>query len=140
MAYLRRDEILPGDAVVIMGGSMGGGLENIQEKAETEFQRLVDEGDPEPVYGLSVCSLRNMTAVEIAQVAGTENLPHPRMQTSTVATLEALGYEVVPSEWPGHATLIFPGPPDEPDWQNLQKAFSAPIDNPVGRSNRNRPT
>jgi hypothetical protein len=138
--YLRRDEVLPGNAVVIMGGSMGGGLENLQEKAETEFQRLVDEEDPEPVYGLSVCSLPNMTAEQIAEVVGTENLPHPRMQTSTVATLEALGYEVVPSEWHGHATLVLPGPPDEPDWQNLQQAFSAPIDNPVARSKRTRPT
>ena len=140
MAYLRRDEVLPGDAVVVMGGSMGGGLDKLQEKAETEFQRLVDEEDAEPVYGLSVCSLPDMTAEQIAEVAGTENLPHPRMQTSTLETLEAFGYEVVPSEWYGHATLVFSGLPDESDWQNLQQAFSAPIDNPVGRGKRNRST
>jgi hypothetical protein len=139
VAYLRRDETLPSDAVVVMGGSMGGGLENMQDKAGSEFQRLVDEGDPEPVYGLSVCSLPDMTAQQIAEVAGSKNLPHPRMQISTVQTLEAFGYEVVPSEWYGHATLIFPGPPDETDWQNLQQAFSAPIDNPVGQGKRNRP-
>lgn len=140
MPYLRRDEVLPGDAVVVKGGRMGGGLEAVQEKANTEFQRLVDEDDPEPVYGLSVCSLPGMTAEEIAEVAGTDNLPHPKMQTSTVATLAKFGYEVVPSEWRGHATLVFPGPPDEEDWQNLQESFGPPIDNPVARSKRNTPT
>lgn len=133
MAYLRRDEVLPGEAIVIRGGILGGGLQEIQEQAEDEFMRLQVEGDPDPVYGLSVCSLPNMTAGEIAEAVGTERLPHARMRATTVEALKSRGYGVVPSDWPGHATIVLPGPATEQDWQNLQESFSAPMDNPVGR-------
>jgi alpha-beta hydrolase superfamily lysophospholipase len=72
----------------------------------------------------------------IAEVAGAERLPHARMRTTTVQALHACGYEVVPSDWRGHATIVLPGPATVEDWQNLQESFGAPIDNPVGRSRR----
>lgn len=136
MAYLRRDEVLPDDAIVVRGGVFGGGLESLQEAALDEYERLRAEGDPEPVHGLSVCCLPGMTAEEIAETVGSANLPHPRMRTSTVGALQSCGYEVVPSEWRGHATLIFPKPLTEQDWHNLQESFGPPICNPVGVSRR----
>ncbi|MBV8987446.1 MAG: hypothetical protein JO372_02690 [Solirubrobacterales bacterium] len=136
MAYLRRDEILPDEAVVVRGGILGGGVEELQEQAEDEFTRLLVEGDPDPVYGLSVCSLPNMTADEIAVAVGPERLPHARMRTTTVEALRACGYEVVPSAWRGHATIVLRGPATEEDWHNLQESFGEPMDNPVGRRRR----
>jgi hypothetical protein len=133
VAYLRRDEVLPGEAVVIRGGILGGGLEEIKAQAEDEFMRLQVEGDPDPVRGLSVCSLPDMTAEQIAEAVGTERLPHSRMRATTVETLRSHGYEVVASDWPGHATIALRGPASEQDWQNLQKSFGEPMDNPVGR-------
>lgn len=138
MPYLRRDEVLPGDAVVIRGGILAETPEDIRVQAEGEYLRLEQDGDPEPVYGLSVWSLPAMSAEEVAQAVGTDDLPHKRMRATTVGALATRGYEVVPSGPPSHATIVFPGPPTYDDWQNLQQSFGDPIDNPVARARRHR--
>jgi hypothetical protein len=140
VAYLRRDEVLPGDAVVIRGGILAETPEDIRVQAEGEYLRLEREDDPEPVYGLSVWSLPAVSAEAVAEAVGTDDLPHKRMRATTVRDLEACGYEVVPSGPPSHATIVFPGPPTYDDWQNLQQSFGDPMDNPVARARRNRPS
>ena len=87
----------------------------------------------EGVYGLSVCSLPDSTAEQIAEAAGTGRLPQTTMRTSTVGTLRAFGYDVVPTGQSPHATLTLPNPPSDTDWEHLQQAFDSPRHNPVAR-------
>jgi hypothetical protein len=129
--YLRRDEDLPDDAIVVKGGLISN-PEKLRGDALDCYAKLEVRGE-EPVHGVSVCSLPDCTADEIARAVGTFRLPQTQMRVSTVGQLELYGYLVVPSGQYGHATLIFPGSPTEGDWENLQQIFDDPVDNPVAR-------
>jgi hypothetical protein len=132
--FLRRHETLPGEAIVVRGGEINSVIKLIEDALD--FFAFLEHRGEEPCYGISVCSLPDCTAHEIARVAGTRHLPQTRMRVSTVGALTEAGYEVVPSGYTGHATLIFPGLPTDDDWTNLQHLFSAPEDNPVARKPR----
>lgn len=133
--YLRRHEVLPGEAVVIKGGLIHS-ASKLADDALDCFAKLQAQGE-DPVYGVSVCSLPNRTAHEIARIAGTSRLPQAKMRVSSVEALELNGYEVVPSGWRGHATLVFPDRPTKQDWENLQQSFGDPVDNPVAKRAQN---
>ena len=89
------------------------------------------------IFGLSVCSLPGRTADAIATIVGTDRLPHTWMRESTVGRLHEAGFDVVPTGWRGHATLMLPNPPTDDDWNRLEAAFDKPRDNPVARKGRN---
>jgi hypothetical protein len=133
--YLRKDEILPDEAVVVKGGEVRS-RSQIDKDAERLFAFLESRGE-DGAYGTSVCSLPDLTARQIAEAVTTTLLPHPRMRVSGVAVLRGYGFEVVPSGRPGHATLIFAEAPTDEDWNHLQEAFSEPEENPVARKARN---
>jgi len=131
--YLRRHEVLPGDAVVVKGGLIQD-PEKLRDDALDCYAKLEVRGE-DPAYGVSVCSLPGRTADQIAREVGTIRLPQTQMRVSTVSQLERYSYVVVPSGQTGHATLIFPRPPTEEDWGNLQQIFG----DPVARGKRKRP-
>lgn len=77
--------------------------------------------DAEGIYALSVFSVPEMTADEIAQGVP---LRHSMIRVSTAGRLRAAGYEVVSSPGPlGHADLLLPNPPTNDDWRALDAAF-----------------
>jgi hypothetical protein len=133
--FLRRHQTLPNEAIVVRGGEINS-LIKLVEDARDLFAVLERRGE-EPCYGMSVCSLPDRTAHEIARFVGTARLPQTKMRVSTVGALSKGGYEVVPSGQRGHATLIFPELPTDDDWDNLQQLFGGPEDNPVARKPRN---
>jgi len=125
---------LPEGAIVIRGGMLAS-ARDLAGDAQDCFDWLERRGEA-GVYGISVGSLPDGTADQIARALGTDRLPHPRMRISTVAALRGCGCEVVPSGRRGHATLIFGDAPTDEDWKNLQAAFSEEADNPVARKPR----
>lgn len=133
--FLRRHETLPSEALVVRGGELNSPIKLIEDAMD--FFAFLEQRGEEPCYGISVCSLPDCTAHGIARSVGTARLPQARMRVSTVGALLEGGYQVVPSGYKGHATLIFPQLPTDDDWDNLQQLFSGPEDNPVARKPRN---
>jgi hypothetical protein len=127
---------LPDEAVVVIGGLIPS-TKKLARDARVNRDWLIERGEQDPPYCVSVCSLPASTAHEIARAATTERLPQTMMRVSTVADLRQYGYEVVPSGRSPHASLIFAEAPTDVDWNNLQDAFSEPEDNPVAERPRN---
>src|SRR4051812_24908033 len=96
---------LPDEAGVIRGGRVGL-TAALRESAADCFAKT-------GTCGLSVCSLPDLSAEEIAIEVGTGRLPHPTMRRSTVGALRAVGFDVVPSGHYGHATLKLPDAPTD---------------------------
>jgi hypothetical protein len=129
-AFLRRNEVLPDEAVVVRGGVLPS-LEAARESAEDCFEEMQRQSG-EGVYGISVCSLPDRTAEQILRDLQESNrLPHPKIRQTSVGRLRGLGFDVWPSGWFGHATLEFSRLPTEQDWERIQLAFRAPERNPV---------
>lgn len=85
--------------------------------------------DAERIYALSVFSVPEMSADEIARAVP---LRHSMIRESTAGRLRAAGYEVVSSPGPpGHADLLLPNPPTDNDWRALGAAFDSPRPNPA---------
>ena len=94
---------------------------------EAVYDSVLDEFADSGVYGLSVTAEVAMTALQLI-----ENYPQPHgvYRESDVRALERAGFEVKP-DFPGHALVIMPGPPDEAVWARLDSAFGPPQPNPA---------
>src|SRR5687767_11232287 len=103
MAYLPRDEVLPGGAVVVRGGVIAS-FQDVVDAAQDSFDETQRQSEGAvAIYGLSVCSLPDLTAGEImAALDEDKRLPNKQMRQTTVAKLRGLGYDVLPSGWRGH--------------------------------------
>ena len=55
------------------------------------------------------------------------------IRQTDVGRLRDVGFDVVLSGRPGHATLTFQGLPSDKDWDELQQAFDEPEGNPFPR-------
>lgn len=110
-------------------------FEEIQASAEDQFDQSKRETGV-GVYGISVCSLPNLSATEILRSIPAGKVPHGSFRETTVGELRELGFDVVPSGWHGHATLTFHGLPTDEDWEKLNTAFGSPQKNPVAAKRR----
>jgi hypothetical protein len=136
-SHASREEELPDAAVVVRGGRMAS-FEEVQASAEDQFSQSEKETGS-GVYGVSVCSLPELSALEILYAIPEGKLPHGSFRETTVGKLRELGFDVVPSEWHGHATLTFSALPTEEDWRKLNFVFSDPRKNPVARRSKKGP-
>lgn len=127
---------MPDEAVVVIAGLLRS-PKKLARDARVNRNKLMERGEEDAPYSVSVCSLPEGTAHDIARAATTERLPQTMMRVSTVAALRAYDYPVVPSGRSPHASLIFADLPTDEDWKNLQDAFSEPEDNPVAERPRN---
>lgn len=115
-----RPQRLPDGAIVVRGGLMLPA--DLAMGVQSQFDRA-------GVYALSVFSIPLRTADEIARSA---ELPHSTIRVTSVGRLRSAGYDVVDSPGPpGHADLVFPGPPTEGDWRILDEIFDPPRFNPA---------
>lgn len=103
------------------------GFESVLIAAETHFE---DTG----AYGLSSWSIPGKTAAEVAEVVGTEALPHPKMRACTVGELRSAGFEVRPTPPPeAHVDIDLPGALTPGLHAALDDVFGPPEPNPVAR-------
>lgn len=115
---------LPDDAVVVRGGVMN--PPDLYVNAVTHFQ---NRGE----YCLSVFSIPEMSADEIAHVMVNtcDVLRNNKIRESTVGALRAAGYDVVPSDYYGHADLRLFSEPSDEHWDRLVTLFAPPRRNPA---------
>jgi hypothetical protein len=120
---------LPGDAIVIRGGLMAD-LDAMLKSIEEEH---VISGR----YGLSVGCRPSLTANEIAEVRGTNRLPHPKMRAGTVGRLRNVDWEVIldeNDEGPAHALAIKNQMPTLAELDAAVQTFGEAQPNPVRRT------
>jgi hypothetical protein len=118
---------LPGHAVVVRGGVME--LKKLRSQVEVNFR----DGDG---YSVSVWASADLDADALARAAREEDeeaLPHRRMQTSTVARVEAAGCTLHGDPPSLHYDLMLPDTPADTDLTALMAAFDDPRCNPVTR-------
>lgn len=98
-------------------------VENLRTNVEDHF-------DEHGEYAVSVFSVPDMDAHEIALLAGR---PNRQMRVSTCARIRSLGYEIVRSEdeAPGHADIKLPQEPTDEVLQAIADAFDDPQPNPA---------
>jgi len=82
-------------------------------------------------YALSGCCYPNSNAEQVAEAAGSDYLPQPRMRSCRAGDLRKAGYPV--ENGPGHVDIKLPDPPTDEDWKNLDEVFGPPVENPVAR-------
>ncbi len=121
------EDELPNDAVVVRGGLMA--RNGLERAARNCF-------GAHGFYGLSLRCIPGMTAAEIARNTPSDKLPHPWIRSSTVGEIRASGYEIRATFEPGHASLMFPGPPTDDDWETVESLFGPPQDNPAAKEER----
>jgi hypothetical protein len=94
---------------------------------EAVYDSVLDEFADSGEYGLSVTAEAGLTAIELI---GKYPQPHGVFRESTVQAIEDGGFAIRP-DFPGHALVIFPGPPDEATWSGLDGTFGPPQTNPA---------
>jgi hypothetical protein len=84
-------------------------------------------------WAVSVASRADASVYEIAMEAGEKVWKfneRPQMRVTTVGTLRASGYDVVPDELP-HALVMLPNPPADTDYEAVSVAFGNPATPPI---------
>jgi hypothetical protein len=94
---------------------------------EAVYDSVLDEFADSGIYGLSVTAEANVTAHELIEL---HPQPHGVYRETRLSAIQDAGFEVRP-DFPGHALVIMPGPPDEAVWARLDSAFGPPQPNPA---------
>jgi hypothetical protein len=118
--------VLPDEALVVRLG-----LSAPDTLRKTALAHFDDHGE----FAISVVSLPHATVDELAHLAG---LPHPRLRTTTVGAIRAVGFDVVPDEPPpGHALITLPRLPADEDYAAIADVFGPPEPNPALKEETN---
>jgi hypothetical protein len=123
-------DAIPDHAIVVRGGVM------TETNLRSSLERSMRE---DGVYDISVWVSADLDADGIAQWVrerdpGCEQLPHNRLQESTVGAIRACGADVLLTEPPpGHHSVRFSTRPTDGNLQALVAAFDPPRRNPAAR-------
>jgi hypothetical protein len=111
---------LPDEAVVVRGG---------ESSARTLHKSALDHHDKRGDFAISVASLPDMSADDLAVVA---QIPHPKIRETTVGVIRHAGYNVVRDEPPeGHALITLPRLPADTDFVTIADLLGPTRVNPA---------
>jgi hypothetical protein len=114
-------DALPGDAVVIRGGTMES-LEDMRKNARAHNHKTRGRE-----WANSVNTIPDFSVDEVARRA---ERPNKRICATTVESIRLQGYEVR-SDWEedGHANIVYESEPTDDDFERVISAFCGPFPN-----------
>lgn len=118
---------LPDEAIVVRGGTSP--IEAMKNSVARTLEKRAAKGEPAE-YALSVFTDATRSLAEIV-VRAPILQRWTQIRVSTVGALRARGFRVSHPDRYGHASLVFPGPPSDADYERLLDAFSEPIPKPT---------